>query len=1079
MTSDISRASFRPAQRYSGVRWQQGRTPLDSEVNESEILSKEGLRDLVSTVICAAGTPDDGFRVSDVSPGTDTYDFDYDGGEFVLGGLHVTRPAGTFGAQPDWLDLELDAGLPSLPTGLAAGAVRSDLVYLEAWEQEISATEDSELFETALAGVDTTQRTRVMARVRVAENLADDCVDAFAELTSGFDDASYLASEALLQSTTTLQVGFTDVAPTEDLCSPSALSGFLGANNETFTLLVTEPGQFVWTNDTTTYRVQVVDDANGDPRRIQFLTHPRDAFARPVAGQTIELIPWTSLLANNEKAGAPVGRFFTIENGYDAADGVIVDVDVPQDLRDWLTAQPASRFGRFDATGDERFFLARIWTNGNGDGGSPTVAITGAVQALGQTGLTATLSSDGRRADMWRFSGRPNTPARILPWGLLDGEAPLKNPHLAPLARIVWTGQASGTPSFEIVDCRRRFRPLCRVQGCCRITVGDGRESHGDVSSIALAVERLPEEGGEICLLRGTFDEHVTITARRNITISGCGAASLWTNVEDTTPLLTLQGCEGITLRNFAMTNLSGPCIFGQDHIDDAGNVMQNVRMRCDGLIMRVGLARAINLPGGADHSVHGCTIRAGEGSPQGLGTVAAVFLKGDRLEITDNRITAEIPLRGSVQALGGVHIGSDSEDVVIAENRIAGGLGNGITLGSVRFVSSIEPEQREGAFRDAFGNAKMQNRYSPYAEVNAGYAEFPLVYGERGCIDIDKPDPDPEDPDAERPPVPVSDGPLVDVRILDNDIEDMGLNGIATYLLSILMPLFVDEPADAIAVEDVEIRKNRILRCMRNEVPQANAFLRQFIGWGGISFSLASDVTIAENRIEECGAAGAVPICGIFVALGESLVIEANRILGNGRGFVDGVSALPGRRGGIVIGLSQGGTPSSGIEQGDRRQSNRPALDCHDNEVDAPGARALKAIVLGPTHVTDNRLTGAGESSSLYQPAWRALCRRPRRAGARRRLLPAGGAARFRGLPRARADLGSGGRRCGQPHQRGRRGGRGEPLRCRERDQRGRGRTAHPPAGWRDSVQRQLCQLPGPPAAGLGLAFGGLRDVG
>jgi hypothetical protein len=403
--------------------------------------------------------------------------------------------------------------------------------------------------------------------------------------------------------------------------------------------------------------------------------------------------------------------------------------------------------------------------------------------------------------------------------------------------------------------------------------------------------------------------------------------------------------------------------------VAEDGNVTSNTRIRCDGLILRVGLERAIDLAGGADHSVHACDIRAGEGAPQGLGRKAAVFLKGDRLEATENRITATVPLRGTVQALGGLHIGSASQGVTIARNHIAGGLGNGITLGAVRFVRGIEPEIREVAFREAFADRRTENRYLSHERVGVGYADFPLRITERGCIDVGRPDGDPDNPDAERPPVPVSDGPVIDLRIIDNDITDMGLNGIATYLLSIFMPLVVDTPSDAIAVENVEIRDNRILRCMGNEVPQANAFLRQFIGWGGISLSLASDITIAGNRIEDCGATGGAPICGIFIAIAEELVIEGNRILGNGRGFVDGVAAQPGRRGGIVIGLSQGGTPSTGTETGDRRRSNRPALDCHDNEVDAPGARALKAILLGPAHVTDNRLTGAGESLLFTNP--------------------------------------------------------------------------------------------------------------
>ncbi|MEI4234137.1 DUF6519 domain-containing protein [Roseovarius sp. D22-M7] len=971
MTADISRASFRPAQRYSGIKWQQGRTPLDSEENEAQTILKDGLRDLVTSVICAGGTPDDGFLVVAVNPGTDTYDFDFHEGEFVLGGVHVTTAGGSYGAQEDWLDFDLDASLPDIPS-LAEGAQQSDLVYLEAWEQEVSATEDNELFETALAGVDTTQRTRVMARLRVAPNRAFDCADAFGELTDDFDDAAFVAEEALLASSTTLQIGFTDPGATEDLCSPSAQSGFLGAHNETFTLMITEPGAFVWTNDTTTYRVQVENDDLGQPRRVQFLTPPRDAFAQPVAGQSIELIPWSMLLSNNEKAGAPVGIFLTIDNGYDADGGVIVDADVPQDLRDWLTARAPSLFGRFDETGEERFFFARIWTNANGAQGSPTVTLTGAEQTLGTTGLTVTLTGNGRRGDLWRFSARPNTPARILPWGLLDGE-PAQAPHLrlAPVARIVWTGQASGPATAEIVDCRHRFRPLCRVNGCCRVTVGDDHVSHGDVTSIAAALERLPEEGGHICLLPGLFEEHVTISDKRDITISGCGTDTLWTSDSESTALLTLEGCDAITLRDFAMTHLDGPAILGRDLIA-VGGATPNTDVTARALTIRVGLARAIDLPGGADHAVLACDILAGDGSPSELGTQSAVFLKGDRLRVEDSSIRAVQPKTGSHFAIGGLHIGSASTEVRILHNRITGGLGNGITLGSVRFVENWIDAGAEGEdriMRETFGNGTRLNSYPTQATVGHGYSGLPLVFGNRGCIEIDWPFGDDDGGDPERPPIPVSDGPVTEIRILGNDIAEMGFNGIATYPLSILMPLVTETPADAIAIEDIEIRNNRITGCMQSEVPDLGAFLRQFVGWGGISFSLASDLSIAENRIEDCGAAGGVPICGIFVAFGEDIAIKGNRILRNGRGFSDGIEAQPGRRGGIVIGLSTGGVPSTGISADDRRQSNRPALACHHNEIDAPGARALKGILLGPAHVTDNRLTGSGQSLLFSNP--------------------------------------------------------------------------------------------------------------
>ena len=51
----------------------------------------------------------------------DHVDFDFHEGEFVLGGVHVTTAGGSYGAQEDWLDFDLDASLPEIPT-LAEGA---------------------------------------------------------------------------------------------------------------------------------------------------------------------------------------------------------------------------------------------------------------------------------------------------------------------------------------------------------------------------------------------------------------------------------------------------------------------------------------------------------------------------------------------------------------------------------------------------------------------------------------------------------------------------------------------------------------------------------------------------------------------------------------------------------------------------------------------------------------------------------------------------------------------------------------------------------------------------------------------
>ena len=68
-------------------------------------------------------------------------------------------------------------------------------------------------------------------------------------------------------------------------------------------------------------------------------------------------------------------------------------------------------------------------------------------------------------------------------------------------------------------DCRVWFPPLTRLRGCCTVTVGRG----GRFASIQDGIDFLPAEGGEVCVLPGTYDEHVHIEQRQR---SRCRAAA-------------------------------------------------------------------------------------------------------------------------------------------------------------------------------------------------------------------------------------------------------------------------------------------------------------------------------------------------------------------------------------------------------------------------------------------------------------------------------------------------------------------------------------------------------------------------
>ena len=223
MTGDISRDSLRPLQNYTSVVRQQGRLPLDAEENEDGDISTLMLRNAIAETICEKGAPGDGFLVRSVGlTANNLLNFTLENGSFYLGGLRCTTavmpgseaipgseaPRMTYQNQPDWIGMELDAPGPSLPN---AGVTRTDLVYLEAWEQTVTATEDTELFETALGGADSAARRRGMSRVKVLElrSEPDTCDEAFAELIAReypggtLDDAG-----CEVKSQTMLTIGF-------------------------------------------------------------------------------------------------------------------------------------------------------------------------------------------------------------------------------------------------------------------------------------------------------------------------------------------------------------------------------------------------------------------------------------------------------------------------------------------------------------------------------------------------------------------------------------------------------------------------------------------------------------------------------------------------------------------------------------------------------------------------------------------------------------------------------------------------------------------------------------------------------
>ncbi|MBD0255683.1 MAG: hypothetical protein ICV83_08180, partial [Cytophagales bacterium] len=151
-TFDVSRVNSDPRKHYTGVRMQQGRVLMDDDWNENERIDEEVQRRTQADVIGGYGSPDDGFRISGVATPDGFIDFTIHAGTIYLGGIRFELDEKeTFRLQKDWLQKE--DGLDPLPGGGANvpfTGERFDLVYLEGWQQAVSAIEDSSLLEAAL-----------------------------------------------------------------------------------------------------------------------------------------------------------------------------------------------------------------------------------------------------------------------------------------------------------------------------------------------------------------------------------------------------------------------------------------------------------------------------------------------------------------------------------------------------------------------------------------------------------------------------------------------------------------------------------------------------------------------------------------------------------------------------------------------------------------------------------------------------------------------------------------------------------------------------------------------------------------
>src|SRR5262245_42288545 len=744
MRGDFSAWNKDRSRNFRGTLHQQGRVLLDRDWNaQTEIMGEWqeiAARDVFGSGIATvpAGAPD-GFKLTKAEIIGTTAKVFANKGHIWADGLLVESGA-DMGRIATYLNL------PPNTVPITAGGLR-DAVILEAWLEELSAFQNSELLiEPALGGVDTTERVQTAFRFRLYRMKENETCDSIIPaLRDDFDAKGKLTVELKPPRETEgdcpvlMEGGFTgfehrlyriEIADT-DKPSPEAYfkwshfnGGLVGTGNFDGTTKVTIHGNknaIVYSGSKDFYlEVLEYDDARGDWKVIygdNATLDENDQLELAASAFKGTAIP-TPLLNNKP-------RFFRLWNGIGRVNDFTTKKDLPDNLgiRIQFEGEAAGKY----TPSDYWTFEARA-----GEIGNPQVLI-------------------------------PN----LSPQGIYY--------HRVPLAEVNW--DASPATGSMIEDCRHVFDPGSGEKACCcTYRVGDGVNSRGDFTSIQAAVNALPQSGGEVCILPGRYEENVVLFAPhdRNITLKGCGDRTRVTARDTRLPVITIAGCRNISIQSMYLINPmgGGVLLLGDeieaggastigaaartyiigDKVDDdlyealrgarTGAVVGNQQKwgllrnsHLDKLRIDSGRSSAIRAHTGYFVSITNCRIFMADTST----TDPNVFLSSDDLVFEhnqirvarnpDSRVPGENESTGVFEeindpalyppaqnAAGGLQLAGGCERVQVIGNIIIGGTGNGITLGSFEIVEAGGAIRRFRA---------LAAKYYAGADAQAAYRDF------------------------------------------------------------------------------------------------------------------------------------------------------------------------------------------------------------------------------------------------------------------------------------------------------------------------------------------------------------------
>lgn len=627
--------------------------------------------------------------------------------------------------------------------------------------------------------------------------------------------------------------------------------------------------------------------------------------------------------------------------------------------------------------------------------------------------------------DFWTFSARTAS-GTIDP--LTDAAPRGIHHHYAKLG-IVTLGSSTGNN-----DCRVPWnpgKPDCGC-GCCTVTVGDGSTSFGMYTSIQQAVNALPENGGEVCILPGTYYEYVQLENLSNVVIHGCefqthvsspalGPAG---NTEHNaasasgiTAVFTVANCSNLAIRNLAIAAARDEAGILIDRpapaSDTAGardrrilfrNLAVSTNVTLEHLAVNSSsypalLARSVSVLKVDDclftmRDVAGrfpVVLLSGEDIFFERNTVVVTnewiamlrrYAKSNRSQKTDAAFTPGVEdatllsnAQWAQKSPGGVQIAGPSQNVFLTENTIEGGNGNGISLGNFILLDSSGNDT--GTIAGV--HWQIETECSP-----GGGGTIPPTSGSGG---------------SSKPTRFAAGGLIRNLHIDRNLIRNVGMCGIGPVGFFDLK-----QTLEVISLINVSIRSNVIARTLLRTLRAFNREESQF-GYGAVSLPDVENLTIRDNSIIDFGQQPGAEVCGIFVLHGEGIEISRNQIRETRdlAGATANVETYGGMRAGIYISVvsppaidaattsistdqnSAGGTTGQGFVMEDRAlhfssfqaptfASSLPALRMQENVVRVAVGLALSVRGTGSFSIVNNHFSTGTPGQGLAMRAFQKV---------------------------------------------------------------------------------------------------------